>query len=233
VNHERAHLGDGVTDRDVAQLAGELGTYRTRIWRMADPADVAAWVYSDPTSFAPFADLPGAGRAIGNDPEEPTLRYALTLMGALIRSTVPLAGRTAGLHWLLTLGRGPAGQQLRLTVGATFAAECWWAGDDEVRLTLRTAYSPLQAGGLDVAGLERHGIKSTPDTLMFGDDARIFTCPGDEAAIWLLEQPNVVRAARLMNARLCAEGDFPDAARYDPQIVTLAWTTSEAAIAAL
>lgn len=216
---------------DVAELTEILAARRSRLWQLTQPADLAAWVFADPEP-AP-SDPPPAGLdshwADGLDERQ---RAAWALAGWVARMTVPEAALTAGRHWLLsrvTEGRGPL---LRLTVGVLEALGVYESGE---ALWLRVAGAPvvlaMDAGAADLEEWGRRGIDVREDrTKTLAEEKLLLTCPDIDTALWLLRQPPVIAAARMLNAWLTA-GPFPFESRYRPQAAGRAWRAAETLLA--
>jgi hypothetical protein len=219
---------------DVEVLTKELEARRTRFWTIAEPHEVAHWVMEPPGAGAAPAELPGARELVEQmrapDPAEPIRPFALGQIGRVVRATVPHAAEGAGRHWQLTLTELPELRVARLTVGSSEVATLRWRpDDDDTELTLRLAAYPIEhavaTGDVDPAEMAGWGIVEQPDDDP-GTSAR-YLCPGEEAASWFLRQPAVQVAARLMNARLCADGRFPVAHDYDAGLAAMAWAAAE------
>jgi hypothetical protein len=225
---------------DVDVLTKELGARETRFWEVAEPREVAESVFGDPLYLADLDDLPAAGALVdqmrAGDADDPIRSIAYGLIGLLIRAAVPHAAQTAGRHWVVTLKELIDLRRLRLTVGASEVAILVWAPTDDIDLYLRIAASPIQEaladGSLDAATMAQFGISTRPDPVTtFANDAVRYHCPGAAAAEWFLDQPAVMIAARLMNARLCADGALPVANLYDPALTAETWAAAEPLVA--
>ena len=208
----------------------------------------AAWAGGPPEASAPVDGLPGATAQVNaarRDLENDNARTVLlAIAGSYIRAAIPDAAQTAGKHWMVHV-RGPGsgdpddsgeagpGTLVRVTVGKPHV---FWARltDDDVRVWLRPAALPireaLDAGQLTAQELSDHGIVETPETLKtLADDAICLLCPTIDAAGWLLEQPAVLTAARLMNAMLIATNTFGlHAKNYRRDLVVHAWAAAQA-----
>lgn len=223
---------------DVIVLAKEFAARDSRFWSITEPGALAAWVIGDPEVYAPAAELPGTLERVdelrGGDADEPVRLLALGLMGALIRSTVPHAGEVAGRHWTVTLKAWPEERRLRLTVGPAEVATLYWTpdADDIEDIRLRLAAAPIETalrnGDLDRTTMLEYGIGAMADGPQpNAADAVRYRCVGIEAATWFLSRPAVVGAARLLNARLYADGRFPLAGTHDAALAAQTWAASE------
>jgi hypothetical protein len=201
---------------------------RSRFWSLSSPHRLAEWIEGDLDHLAPASDLPGAGPESVTDSDDDPLRpFALSVIGGFIRSGVPSAGPTAGEHWLVTQFGSPGKRLARLTVGMSEVMIVAW-GDDYAEFTFRVARSPIDraiaAGDLTDVDFTKRGIWYGPDGLRIqSEDALRIRCPHPEAAFWLLDQPAVVEAARLMTARLCVDGRFPYRKDYRPELAAECW----------
>ncbi|MEV4822058.1 hypothetical protein [Micromonospora sp. NPDC049274] len=216
---------------DVEELTEILAARRSRLWQITQPADLAAWVFADPEP-APLDPSPAAfdgNWAHGLD--EPQ-RAAWALAGWLARMTVPEAAPTAGRHWLLSRVDEGDGPLLRLTVGVLETLGVYESGEE---VWLRVAGAPIglamDAGAVDLEEWGRRGIDVGEDrTKTLAEEKLLLTCPDIDTALWLLRQPPVIAAARMLNAWVAA-GPFPFESRYRPEVVGRAWQAAETLLA--
>ncbi|RAO07821.1 hypothetical protein [Micromonospora noduli] len=160
-------------------------------------------------------------------------RAAWALTGWLARMAVPEAAPTAGRHWLLSRvsdGRGPL---LRLTVGVLETLGVYESGEE---VWLRVAGAPIvlamEAGAADLEEWGRRGIDIQEDsTKTLAEEKLLLTCPDIDTALWLLRQPPVMAAARMLNAWVSA-GPFPFESRYRPEVIGRAWRAAESLLGA-
>ncbi|MEU5909666.1 hypothetical protein [Micromonospora sp. NPDC047527] len=212
---------------DVEELTGILAARRSRLWQIIQPADLAAWVFADPEP-APLDPPPTAFDGNWADGLDERQRAAWILAGWVARMAVPEAAPTAGRHWLLSRvneGRGPL---LRLTVGVLETLGVYESGEE---VWLRVAGAPIvlamDAGAADLEEWGRRGIDVQEDrTKTLAEEKLLLTCPDIGTALWLLRQPPVMAAARMLNAWVSA-GPFPFESRYRPEVVGRAWQAAE------
>lgn len=216
---------------DVAELTEVLSVRRSRLWQLTQPADLAAWVFGDPEP-APLDPAPAGLDGHWADGLDEWQRPAWALAGWVARMTVPEAAPTAGRHWLLswvTEGRGPL---LRLTVGVLETLGVYESGE---AVWLRVAGAPLglamDAGVADLEEWGRRGIDVREDrTKTLAEEKLLLTCPDIDTALWLLRQPFVIAATRMLNAWLAA-GPFSFESRYRPEVAGRAWRAAERLLA--
>ncbi|MGW5555601.1 hypothetical protein ACWER9_00065 [Micromonospora sp. NPDC003944] len=215
---------------DVEELTGILAARRSRLWQLTQPADLAAWVFADPAP-APLEPPPAAFDGDWADGLDESQRAAWAFAGWVARMAVPEAAPTAGTHWLLSRVSGGHGPLLRLTVGVLETLGVYESGEE---VWLRVAMAPIglamDAGTADLEEWGRRGIDVGEDrTKTRAEDKLLFTCPDVETALWLLRQPPVMAAARMLNAWVAA-GPFPFESRYRPEVAGRAWRAAEALI---
>ncbi|MGK5444193.1 hypothetical protein ACSNN7_20575 [Micromonospora sp. URMC 105] len=216
---------------DVAELTGILAARRSRLWQLTQPADLAAWVFADPEPAPldpPPAVLDGAWTEGLDEPQ----RAAWALAGWVARMTMPEAAPTAGRHWLLSQVNGGHGPLLRLTVGVLETLGVYEFGEE---VWLRVAAAPIglamDAGAVDLEEWGRRGIEMLEDrTKTLAEEKMLLTCPDIDTAMWLLRQPPVVAAARMLNAWVAA-GPFSFESRYRPEVAGRAWQAAETLLA--
>ncbi|WP_433533790.1 hypothetical protein ACQPZK_16430 [Micromonospora sp. CA-249363] len=215
---------------DVEELTGMLAARRSRLWQVTRPADLAAWVFADPQP-APLDPPPAAldgGWADGLDERQ---RAVWALAGWVARMGVPEAASTAGTHWLLSRVNDGHGPLLRLTVGLLETLGVYESGEE---VWLRVAGAPIvlamEAGAADLEEWGRRRIDVVQDrTKTLAEEKLLLTCPDIDTALWLLRQPPVMSAARMLNAWVAA-GPFPFESRYRPEIAARAWQAAETMI---
>ncbi|MFG3644143.1 hypothetical protein ACGF3C_28125 [Micromonospora sp. NPDC047762] len=215
---------------DVEELTGILAARRSRLWQHAQPAELAAWVFADPQP-APLDPSPAAFDGDWADGLDEPQRAAWAFAGWVARMAVPEAAPTAGTHWLLSRVSGGHASLLRLTVGVLETLGVYESGEE---VWLRVAAAPIglamDAGTADLEEWVRRGIDVGEDrTKTFAEDKLLFTCPDIDTALWLLRQPPVMAAARMLNAWVAA-GPFPFESRYRPEVAGRAWRAAEALI---
>ncbi|NJC86202.1 hypothetical protein [Planosporangium mesophilum] len=223
---------------DVDKLTTELAAYEyARLWDVTDPRSVAEWVFSSPDDFEDFEALPAAAAALdqmraafrSESDDDRFEATALAFAGTAIRLTVPVAARTGGERWALTGNDGTVDKWLRLTVGDTEALIVAW-GPGRFFLQLRLASSPMKAA-LKSGSLSEDDLvifKGTDLLRSFARDAVRYYIDDVENAKWFVDQPAVVQAARLMNARLAAAAArLPRTSRHDPELAARAWAAAE------
>ncbi|MGC4763565.1 hypothetical protein ACLQ20_11995 [Micromonospora sp. DT46] len=216
---------------DVEELTEILAVRRSRLWQLTPPADLAAWVFADPEP-APLDPVPAAVDGHWADGLDEPQRAAWALAGWVARMTVPEAASTAGRHWLLsrvTEGHGPL---LRLTVGVLETLGVYESGEE---VWLRVAGAPIvlamDAGAVDLEEWGRRGIDMQEDrTKTLAEEKLLLTCPDIDTALWLLRQPPVIAAARMLNAWVAA-GPFSFGSRYRPEVAGRAWRAAETLLA--
>ncbi|MEH1014270.1 hypothetical protein V6U90_14300 [Micromonospora sp. CPCC 206060] len=212
----------------VDELAQDLAARPARLWQVADPVALAQWVFAEPWP-APLVPAPAALEgdwAAGLDAAQ---RAAWTLTGWMIRMTVPEALRTAGTHWLVSDRVDRGRSLLRLTVGVL---ETFGVHQDGAGVWLRVALAPFglagETGALDVEQWRERGVERFDDTTKtLAEDKIGLSCPDVETAWWLLRQPPVLAAARLLNVMLAVNGRFPYPGRYRPEVAARAWAAAE------
>lgn len=231
VTTESVPTGLWSTD-DVEELTGILAARRSRLWQITQPADLAAWVFANPEP-APLDPPPAAFDGDWADGLDEPQRAAWTLAGWAARMTVPEAAPTAGRHWLLSRVNGGHGPLLRLTVGVLETLGVYESGEE---VWLRVAGAPIvlamEAGAADLEEWGRRGIDIQEDsTKTLAEEKLLLTCPDIDTALWLLRQPPVMAAARMLNAWVSA-GPFPFESRYRPEVVGRAWRAAESLLGA-
>ncbi|WP_405432275.1 hypothetical protein [Micromonospora sp. NBC_00617] len=212
---------------DVADVAEWLASRRhSRLWNLVAPEEIAAWAFAEPEP-TPLDPAPAAFDGYWRDGLNEQQQAAWALAGWFIRMTVPEAARTAGEHWLLLrhAGRDPF---LRLTVGGLETLRIYEAGNGVV---LRIASVPvglaLEAGAVRLETWAERGVEANEDALKTLAEAKfVLDCPDIATATWLLSQPSVIAAARMLNAWVSA-GSFPFARDYQPEAVARAWLAAE------
>ncbi|MEH0929083.1 hypothetical protein [Micromonospora sp. CPCC 205558] len=215
---------------DVEELTGILAARRSRLWQLTEPADLAAWVFADPEP-APLEPPPAAFDTDWADGLDESQRAAWAFAGWVARMAVPEAAPTAGTHWLLSRVSDRHGPLLRLTVGVLETLGVYESGEE---VWLRVAAAPIglamDAGTANLEEWGRRGIDVGEDlTKTLAEDKLLFTCPDIDTALWLLRQPPVMAAARMLNAWVAA-GPFPFESRYRPEVAGRAWRAGEALI---
>ncbi|SIM76937.1 hypothetical protein SAMN04489832_1908 [Micromonospora cremea] len=97
-------------------------------------------------------------------------------------------------------------------------------------VSLRVAGAPIvlamDAGTVDLEEWGRRGIDVPEDRTNTLAEEKFLTCPDIDTALWLLRQPPVMAAARMLNAWVAA-GPFPFESRYRAEIVGRAWQAAE------
>ncbi|WP_444947135.1 hypothetical protein [Micromonospora ureilytica] len=217
---------------DVEELTGILAARRSRLWQITQPADLAAWVFANPEP-APLDPPPGAFDGDWAGGLDEPQRAAWALAGWAARMTVPEAAPTAGRHWLLSRVSDGHGPLLRLTVGVLETLGVYESGKE---VWLRVAGAPIvlamEAGAADPEEWGRRGIDVQEDrTKTLAEEKLLLTCPDIDTALWLLRQPPVMAAARMLNAWVAA-GPFPFESRYRPEVAGRAWRAAESLLGA-
>ncbi|MEU5566155.1 hypothetical protein [Micromonospora musae] len=219
---------DWWTVEDLDELTLELEALRSRLAWITEPAWLARWVLDD-QSAAPLDGAPAGvvdHWASGLDRSQ---HAAWALTGWFIRMTVPEATRTAGVHWLAS-NRVVGGRRLlRVTVGKLETFGVHESGDG---VWLRVALAPLvlaaEAGVIDLDAWQERGVDGFDDTTKtLAEDKVALSVPDVDTALWLLRQPPVLAAARMLNLLMAAGGNFPHASRYRPEIAARAWLAAE------
>ncbi|MET8040908.1 hypothetical protein ABZU25_08585 [Micromonospora sp. NPDC005215] len=213
--------------QDVAELTGMLAARRSRLWQLTQPADLAAWVYADPQP-APLNPPPAVFDGDWADGLDERQRAAWALAGWVARMAVPEAAPTVGTHWLLSRLQNGHAPLLRLTVGVLETLGVYESGEE---VWLRVAAAPIglamDAGAADLEEWGRRGIDVAEDrTKTLAEEKLLLTCPDIDTARWLLRQPPVLAAARMLNAWVAA-GPFPFESRYRPEVAGRAWLAAE------
>ncbi|MFF0251606.1 hypothetical protein ACFYPW_03860 [Micromonospora zamorensis] len=212
---------------DAEGLTEILAARRSLLWQLTQPADLAAWVFADPQPAPP--DPPPAaldgGWADGLDERQ---HAAWALAGWVARMAVPEAASTAGKHWLLSRVNDRHGPLLRLTVGVLETLGVYESGEE---VWLRVAAPPIvlamEAETADPEEWRRRGVHVGEDrTKTLAEEKLLLTCPNIDTALWLLRQPPVMAAARMLNAWVAA-GPFPFKSRYRAEAVGRAWRAAE------
>ncbi|RKN22604.1 hypothetical protein D7147_08140 [Micromonospora musae] len=216
---------------DVEELTEMLAARRSRLWQLTQPADLAAWVFADPEP-APLDSAPAALDGHWADGLDEPQRAAWALAGWVARMTVPDAAPTAGRHWLLSRVNEGHGPLLRLTVGVLETLGVYESGEE---VWLRVAGAPvvhaMDAGAADLEEWGRRGIDMQEDrTKTLAEEKLLLTCPDIDTALWLLRQPPVMAAARMLNAWVAA-GPFPFQSRYRAEVAGRAWQAAETLLA--
>jgi hypothetical protein len=149
-----------------------------------------------------MSTAPAAATVATDDPLRP---YGFGLVGTALERLVPAGAPSSLLH-----RRHGTASWLRLSVGPSQAAVCVWSTEGDICLWLHLAASPVDAAfspeGLEARDVERHA----DEQLTFADDRAKFCCPDLPTARWFLDQPAVIAAGRLLNARLATAGRHGD-----------------------
>ena len=215
---------------DIAGLGRDLARSRSQLWRVADPDELAGWVFADPVP-APLNPALALAPPDWADELDEARRRAWALLGWTVRMAVPDPVQTAGRHWLVTRVPDGGGPVLRLTVGVLETLGLFESGEG---VWLRVAGWPIEpaieSGVIDLAEWERRGVTLREDsTKTLAGEKILFSCPDLETAHWLLRQRMVLIAARLLNV-LVAKGPFPYVSRYQPETAGRAWLAAESLI---
>ncbi|MEW2378828.1 hypothetical protein AB0883_22385 [Micromonospora sp. NPDC047812] len=214
---------------DVSELTDLLaGRMRSRLWQHTEPAELAAWVFDNPKP-APPIPAPAVVEGDWRDGLDQQQQLSWALAGWVLRTAVPKVLATAGSHWLLSRVQEERRRRLRLTVGPVAFLRLNERGDEvRLRLALAPLYAALKAGALDDEEWEERGIKLPDDTTRtFEEEKILLRCPDVETALWLLKQPPIMVAARMLAARL-ATRNFPFHEDYRPEVAARAWAAAEA-----
>ncbi|HEX5596384.1 MAG TPA: hypothetical protein VFX61_10255 [Micromonosporaceae bacterium] len=212
---------------DIDEIAKWLATRQSRLWRLTNPQDVAEWVFADPEP-APIDPAPAELDTDWRDGLTGPQQAAWALAGWFLRMTVPEAARTAGTHWLLS-DRVEDGQPiLRLTVGTLETIGIHLASDGVwLRLHAAPVEHAFDAGVLHPDETARRGIVERDDsTKTLAGEKYLVSCPDIETALWLLRQPPVITAARMLSAWTSA-GPFSFESSYRPEVAARAWHAAE------
>jgi hypothetical protein len=213
---------------DVDELTQMMAARRSRLWQVADPADLAAWVFAEPEP-APLDPAPAAFNGDWTSGLDEAQRTAWALAGWVTRMTVPEAASTAGKHWILSRVDQGGGPLLRLTVGVL---ETFGVRESGEEVWLRVLAQPLdnaiESGALDPGEWERRGVEVLGDrTKTRAEDKYLLRCPDIDTACWLLGQSPVMAGARALSAWLAA-GPFSFESRYRSEVAARAWLAAEA-----
>ncbi|MFC0505720.1 hypothetical protein [Micromonospora costi] len=216
---------------DVEELTEILAARRSRLWQLTQPGDVSAWVFADPEP-APLDPPPAGVDGDWDDGLDEPQRAAWALAGWMARMTVPEAASTAGRHWLLSRVNDGHGPLLRLTVGVLETFGAYESGEE---VWLRVAGAPIglamDIGAVNLEEWGRRGIELLEDrTKTLAEEKMLLTCPDIDTALWLLRQPPVMAAARMLNAWVAA-GPFSFEGRYRAEVVGRAWRAAETLLA--
>lgn len=212
---------------DIEELAEILAARRSRLWQLTQPTDLAAWVFAEPEP-APLEPPPTGLDGDWADGLDEPQGAAWALAGWVARMTVPEAASTAGRHWLLSRVNGGHAPLLRLTVGVLETFGVYESGE---QVWLRVAAAPIglamDAGAADLEEWGRRGIELREDrTKTLVEEKMLLACSDIDTALWLLRQPPVMAAARMLNAWVAA-GPFSFESRFGAEVVGRAWRAAE------
>ncbi|MFI7609394.1 hypothetical protein ACIBTV_30375 [Micromonospora sp. NPDC049366] len=216
------------TDADMDEVTQMLASRRSRLWQLADPADLAAWVFADPAP-APLDPAPADLDADWANGLNEAGRQAWAFAGWVARTVVPEPARTAGSHWLLSRLDGAAPAMLRLTVGVLEILGLYENGESVwLRLHGGPVALAMESGAADPAEWARRGVDLSDDgTKTLADEKMMLRCPDLATARWLLRQQPVIAGLRLLSCWVAA-GPYSFEGRYRPEIVARAWRASGA-----
>lgn len=213
---------------DVSELTNLLtGGMRSGLWQHTEPGELAAWVFDTPQTV-PLLPAPAVFGGDWRDGLNQQQQLSWALAGWVLRTAVPKVEATAGKHWLLSRVKEKGLWRLRLTVGRVALFRLNERGDEvRLRLALAPLYAAFQAGALSDEDWEDRGISRPDDTTRTLEKEKILLCCPDVAtALWLLKQPPVMVAARMLAARL-ATTNFSFARSYRSEVSARAWAAAE------
>ncbi|MFG3698063.1 hypothetical protein ACGF5C_09110 [Micromonospora sp. NPDC047620] len=218
------------TAADVDEVTQMLASRRARLWQLADPAELAAWVFADPDP-APVDPAPADFDGDWTEGLDEAGRQSWALAGWVARTVVPEAARTAGSHWILSRLDDGAPTVLRLTVGVLEILGLYENGEGVwLRLHGGPVVLAMERGVADLEEWGRRGIELSEDgTKTLADEKMMLRCPDLGTARWLLRQQPAIAGLRLLSCWVAA-GPYSFEGRYRPEIVARAWRASEALV---
>lgn len=213
------------TEAEVAEVADMLASRRSRLWRLVAPGDLAEWVFAEPAP-APLRPPPVEVSDDWRNGLTGTTRRSWALAGWVARTVVPEAANTAGRTWHLSYLKDEA--VLRLTVGVLEILGLYESGEAAwLRVHAAPIALAMEAGVVDLDEWERRGVQLQIDgTKTLAEEKFLLDCPDLDTTLWLLRQPPVIAALRLLSCWVAA-GPYPFEGRYRPEVVGRAWRASE------
>ncbi|SHN25128.1 hypothetical protein [Cryptosporangium aurantiacum] len=209
-----------------------------QFWQLTTREELAEWILTEHPEAAALEDFPAAVEAmpiaLRVAGQGGLYAEAMTFAGAVIRTAVPLAARTAGRNWMLSVWRpdGPD-PRVRLTVGLPEVLDLTTRDGDLyawAALSGSAVRAALASGSLSADEMERRGlIESMRPYKTLGEYDAVAYQGTLDAIRWLYAQPAGLTAARLLCAQLVADGRFPHRKNYEPAAVAEAWAIHEAA----